>query len=502
MRPKLLALLLCGLGTLVARSSEKPNIVLIYTDDVGYGDIGCYGATRVSTPNIDQLAATGLRFTDAHATDATCTPSRYSLLTGEYAWREKGTGIAPGDAPALIKPGRVTLPSLLQKAGYTTAAIGKWHLGLGEGAPDWNGELKPGPLEIGFDTCFIMPATGDRTPCVFVRDHRVVGFDPKDPIEVSFKHRVGDEPTGREHPELLRMLPSHEHDQTIVNGVSRMGYMSGGKAARWVDEDIADTLTREATSFIEKNRDHPFFLYLATHDIHVPRMPNARFVGRTPMGPRGDVIAELDWIVGQVSGTIARLGLTQNTLIIFTSDNGPVIDDGYQDQAAEKLGDHKPAGPWRGGKYSIFEGGTRVPMIVCWPGHVKSGVTRAMFTQIDLGASFAALTGESLAHEDLPDSIGFLPTLLGLSDTGHSEFVEHAGALGLRSEQWKFVAPSRGPAINRKTHTELGNLPAPQLYDVSVDPGETENLAAAHPDLVARLAARLEAIRAAGRSRP
>lgn len=219
-----------------SKMPQTPHIVLIYADDVGYGDVSCYGAIQLTTPNIDRFATQSLRFTDAHASSATCTPSRYSLLTGEYAWRRKGTEIARGDAPAIIKPDRKTLPSMLKKGGYTTGVVGKWHLGLGpEPAPDWNTEIKPAPEDIGFDYSFLIPATGDRVPCVFVENRRVVGLDPSDPIRVSFKEPILDEPTGKDHPELLKMHPSNGHDQTIINGISRIGYMSGGRSARWVD---------------------------------------------------------------------------------------------------------------------------------------------------------------------------------------------------------------------------------------------------------------------------
>ena len=275
-----------GLATLATshlacnQAVEKPNIIIINADDLGYGDISCYGATNISTPNIDRLAGEGLVFTNAHCTSATSTPSRYSMLTGEYAWRRKDTGIATGDAPALITPGKTTIASVLKNAGYATGVVGKWHLGLGPaGGADWNGEITSGPMDIGFDYNFLIPATGDRVPCVFVENRRVVGLDPNDPIIVSYSEPILTEPTGKDHPELLKMHPSHGHDMTIVNGVSRIGFMSGGKSALWIDEDIADVITGKAVDFIRKNKDNPFFLYFATHDIHVPRVPHPRFAG-------------------------------------------------------------------------------------------------------------------------------------------------------------------------------------------------------------------------------
>jgi arylsulfatase A-like enzyme len=271
-----------ALNPVRSQNADKPNIIVIYADDLGYGDVSCYGATRLKTPNIDRLASKGLRFTNAHCTSATSTPSRYSLLTGEYAWRRPGTGILPGDASAIILPDRYTMPSVLKSAGYTTAAVGKWHLGLGpKGGPDWNGTIKPGPEDIGFDYSFIIPATGDRVPCVFVENGHVAGLDPSDPIKVDYNQKIGDWPTGRENPELLKMHPSHGHDMTIVNGSSRIGFMTGGRSALWTDEDIADTITEKAVRFIERNKDRPFFLYFATHDIHVPRVPHPRFAGKS-----------------------------------------------------------------------------------------------------------------------------------------------------------------------------------------------------------------------------
>lgn len=482
----------------------KPNIVLIYADDVGYGDVGCYGATRVQTPHIDRLAREGLRFTDAHAPAATCTPSRYALLTGQYAWRRPGTRVLPGDAALIIEPGRPTLASVLKQAGYTTAVIGKWHLGLGAGPgrTDWTGLIKPGPLEVGFDYCYLIPATGDRVPCVYVENHRVVGADPHDPIVVSYSEPLTNEPTGKDRPDLLKLRPSHGHDQTIINGISRIGYMSGGRAARWVDEDMADVLTGKAVEFIERHRAKPFFLYFATHDIHVPRVPHPRFVGKTPMGPRGDVIVQLDWCVGQLLQTLDRLGLADRTLVMFSSDNGPVVDDGYQDQARERLGDHRPAGPLRGGKYSAFEGGTRVPFLVRWPGRVKPGVSGALISHVDLLASLAALTGQKLPEGAGPDSVNVLPALLGDSPTGRDHLVQQAGALSLRVGDWKYIEPRRGPRWSQNTGIELGNDPEGQLYNLAEDLGETNNLRRAHPDKAAEMAARLKQIRAGLVSEP
>ena len=483
-------------------ADRPPNILFILADDLGYGDVSAYGATRVQTPHLDRLAREGLRFTDAHATSATCTPSRYSLLTGEYAWRRQGTGVLPGNAPLIIEPGRPTLARMLQQAGYRTGAIGKWHLGLGQRGLDWNGDIAPGPLELGFDTCFLMPATGDRVPCVYVEDHRVVGLDPRDPLRVSFAEYVGEEPTGKQHPELLRLHPSHGHDQTIINGVSRIGYAAGGRAARWVDEEMADAFVRQATNFIARQAGRPFFLYFATHDIHVPRLPHARFAGRSPMGPRGDVILEFDWCVGELLAALDRHGLARNTLVIATSDNGPVVDDGYRDGAREKLGDHRPAGPWRGGKYSIFEGGTRVPFLVRWPGRIVPGTSAALVCQIDLFASLAALTGQSLPPGAAPDSQNLLAAFLGETREGRKTLVEHAGGLALRQGAWKFIPKRPGAAIEPFTNTDTGNHAGLQLYDLANDPGERENLANAQPATVSAMQALLEAEMAKGHQQP
>jgi arylsulfatase A-like enzyme len=502
--PVVIALALGALALFAAplRAATAPNIVLIYADDLGYGDVSCYGATRIRTPNIDRLAAQGLRFTDAHSASATCTPSRYAMMTGEYPWRKKGTGILSGDASLIIEPGRTTMASILKKAGYATGVVGKWHLGLGRDKPDWNGDIKPGPLEIGFDYCFLIPATGDRVPCVYVENHGVYNLDPKDPIEVSYAGPVGSEPTGKNRPDLLKMHPSHGHDMTIVNGISRIGYMTGGKAARWVDEDMADVITDKAVAFIEKNKAKPFFLYFATHDIHVPRVPHPRFAGKSGMGPRGDVILQFDDCVGRVLAALDRLKLAENTLIIVSSDNGPVVDDGYRDDAAEKLGDHKPAGPLRGGKGGIFEGGNRIPFVVRWPARVKPGVSGAVVCQIDFVASFAALAKQTLGEPDAPDSFNVLPALLGESKQGREYLVEHARTTALRRGSLKYIQPGPGARMSTYSGVETGNNADPQLYDLATDIGEKTDIAADRKAETDEMAKTLRKLQNDGRSRP
>lgn len=267
---------------------QKPNIVFINADDLGYGDLSCYGATKINTPNIDKLAKNGLRFTNAHTTSATCTPSRYAMMTGQYPWRKNGTGILPGDAALIIKTNQLTIASLLKKTGYNTGIVGKWHLGLGaQVEKNWNEQIAPGPLEVGFNYAFIFPATADRVPTVFLENHNVIAVDASDPISVNYKEKIGDDPTGKEHPELLKMKSSHGHDQTIVNGIGRIGYMSGGKKARWTDEELSLTFLSKAKSFIQENKEQPFFLYFALTEPHVPRMPATIFKGKSGLGYRG-----------------------------------------------------------------------------------------------------------------------------------------------------------------------------------------------------------------------
>ncbi len=487
--------LVCGCSS-TPKNNTPPNIIIVYIDDLGYGDVGCYGATGVKTPNVDDLAKNGLRFTDAHCEASTCTPSRFSLLTGIYAFRNQAA-VLPGDAPLLIKPGSNTLPALLQAAGYSTAVIGKWHLGLGNGTINWNGLIAPGPNETGFGYSFILPATTDRVPTVYLENGSVYHLDTTDPIQVSYSHLIGDEPTGLDHPEMLKMKADTQHSNTIVNGISRIGFMTGGKAARWVDEDIADVLTQKAKTFISGHAKDPFFLYFAVPDIHVPRAPHSRFAGSTQMGRRGDVITEMDWMTGEIRKEVERLGLAKNTLILFTSDNGPVLDDGYQDGAVEKLGDHKPAGVFRGGKYSAFEGGTRVPAIAYWPGTIGPGVSDVPWSQTDLLASLSTLAGKPLSESRQYDSHDILGVLEGTSKKLPDYLFEEAYTHALRMGDWKYIAPQEKPTPGwlKNKQIETGLLPVPQLYNLKSDPGEQHNVAAEHPEIVQQLKAELNVIR-------
>lgn len=475
------------------RTSNNPNVIFILADDIGYGDLSPYGHATIETPHVAKLSQSGIRFTNAHSVAATSTPSRYSLLTGHYSWRRNDTGVAAGNAAMIIKPEQQTIADLFKQKNYTTGVIGKWHLGLSNetGEQNWNGHITPGPSDIGFDYSYIMAATGDRVPCVWVENEKVVNLDPNDPIEVSYQQPFEGEPLGKTHPELLTKLkpsPNHGHDQAIVNGISRIGYMKGGKTALWEDENIADSITQKAVDFIEKHCNEPFFLYLGTNDIHVPRYPHSRFVGKSGMGARGDALLQFDWTVGEILATLERCNITENTLIILTSDNGPVVDDGYADQAVELLGEHRPWGDFRGGKYSNFEAGTRVPLIVSWPNGIKqNGVNNALFSHIDFFASMASLINATTDKNTAIDSENALPVLLGTDSVGRNYVIESAGVLSVYDGRWKYISPSNRNSYDALTNIELGNDKEVQLYDFSCDIEEKENVASQHPEVVEKM---------------
>jgi len=495
-----------------AAAAEKPNIIVIMADDLGYGDIGCYGAKpkNLKTPHIDKLAANGLRFTSGYCSASTCTPTRFSFLTGKYAFRQSNTGIAPPNGPAIIQPGIETLPTLMKKAGYATAVIGKWHLGLGgPSGPDWNGELKPGPRDIGFDYCYLLPTTNDRVPQVYVENWRVKNLDPNDPLWVGRKKPSPDHPTGITHRSTLKMDWSHGHNSTIHNGISRIGFYTGGHAARFRDEDLADEWVNQSNKWIESNKDNPFFLFFSSHDLHVPRIPHERFRGTSALSYRGDVIVQLDWCVGELVKTLDRLKLSDNTLIVFCSDNGPVGDDGYKDEALEKMADHSPNGPFSGGKYSVLEGGTRTPFITYWPGKIKPGVSDEIVCTIDMAASFAALTGTKLPDDACPDSFNVLGALLGKKGTkGRDHLVQQdngrGGNYGYRVGNWKLQRHDSKRKRNVVVTNKLTNTPAPRfaLFDLSKDVEEKVDVSKKHPKVFNRMKAGLQKIIDNGRSRP
>ena len=498
----LLAIQLVNAGT--------PNIVIIIADDLGPGDLGCYGATKIKTPHMDRLAAEGVRFTQGYAPSSTCTPSRFSLLTGEYAWRRKDrkNSILAGDAPLCIEPGRLTLPAMLRNAGYKTGIVGKWHLGLGDGKTlvDFNGEIKPGPLEVGFDYSYIIPATVDRVPTVWIENHRVVGLDPADPIKVSYLTNIGDEPTGLERPDLLKQKADKQHSNTIINGISRIGYMEGGKAARFKDEELPATVIAKSVDFIERHKDVPFFLEVGLFEPHVPRVVAPPFVGMSECGVRGDVIAQIDWQVGKITAALDRLHLATNTLVILTSDNGAILFDGYYDRSAEDLNGHQPTGGLRGWKYSVFEGGCRVPFIARWPQRIQPRVTHQMFNLVDCHATLASLLGQPAPGAIAPDSIDLSAVLLGTTTNNiRNDTVLHgiSDILALRQGDWKYIPANAkgmttgtGGADASDARFAPARLVEPQLFNLSTDPDEKTNIIKEHPAKAAGLQQRLNDIQA------
>lgn len=491
MKTTLSLLLPLGLLLLPATAAEKtkPNIILILADDVGYGDIGCYGATQVKTPNIDSLAAQGLLCSSGYAAAAVCTPTRFSMLTGKWPWRQDDTGILAGNAPLCIHEGTVTLPEMMQRAGYTTGIVGKWHLGFGRAIADFSKSLNPGPKEVGFDYSFVLPATNDRVPTVFVRGHEVINADPNDPLRVHYQRKIGNEPDGVANADMLtldvRKNPD-PHRGTINEGVSRIGWMTGGKAARWKDQELSDVFAAEAVKFIENHKKKPFFLYFSTHTVHEPQVPAKRFQGSSQCGVYGDVLQELDWSVGEIIKTIDRLDLADNTIIIFSSDNGAGLyqNESYKyEEGGRDPYSHGRNGKLRGGKGDQWEGGTRVPFIVRWPAKIKANATSSEIVSLtDLPATCAAILGQKSPAGYAPDSVNVLPALLGTGKGREFTIAHHyrgSGNLAIRKGPWKLF-PWNGGA---------------QLYNLADDIGETKDVAAQHPEMVKELTDLLELVR-------
>ncbi|MGB0373114.1 MAG: sulfatase family protein [Opitutales bacterium] len=494
------------LAGLSLNAKTSPNVIIIYGDDVGFGDVGAYGSELISTPHLDALAAEGIRFTDGHSSAATCSPSRFAMLTGTHGFR-KGVGILPPNAPLSITPDTYTIADMFKAAGYTTGVIGKWHLGIGSAATktDWNSAVKPGPLEIGFDYSFLLPSTNDRVPTVYLDGHYVVNHDPSDPIFVGRSKKEVDRPgstaypDGKVNPETMTYYAStHGHNHSVINGIGRIGYMSGGKAALWDDETIADVFVDKTRAFIAENKDTPFFLYFASQDIHVPRAPHPRFQGKTSLGYRGDAMVQLDWKVGAIMESLEKHGLTENTMIIFSSDNGPVYDDGYDDGTTVKTSreeidrGHDGSGPYRGGKYQIAEGGTRVPFIVKWPAGIKPGVSDALVCQVDLMASLATLIGQDIPNGAALDSRDIFAALKGNDPIGLPFMATEATARhrGLREGDWKF----NFSLPRKKNKSGQSGYSQGELYNLAEDIGEQNNVFSKYPEIAEKMRSKLIAI--------
>ena len=480
MKYKILSLLICILFSCNNSSDQtKPNIIIIYADDLGYGDVSSYGVGTLETPNIDKIANNGIRFTNGYASSATCSPSRYALMTGIYPWRNKKAKILTG-ANLIIDTLEMTIPKMLKTKGYETGIVGKWHLGLGDSKINYNEKITPGPNEVGFDHSFIMADTQDRVPTVYIENGYVVNLDPNDPIEVNFGNNDYGLPSGKKNPELLSMMWHHGHNSAIVNGVPRIGYMKGGEKAKWSDIDMADKFLDEAKKYIDKVKDSPFFLFYTLQQPHVPRTPHPRFEGSSGMGPRGDVIKEADWCIGELYSHLEKNNLLENTIIIISSDNGPVLNDGYYDDAVEKLGDHTPAGRLRGGKYSLFEAGTRVPFITYWKGKTKPQVSDEIVSQIDFLNSFSSLLGSDIKSRDGVDLSGVFFNNIG---NGRDNLViEAVKRTALRSGNWAMIPPYNGPEKNTNVNIELGNSKEYKLYNLENDLSQKNNLAESNPE--------------------
>ena len=482
-----------------ALSGERPNIIYIMADDMGYGDLGCYGATKIPTPNVDRLAAEGLRFTDAHSSSAVCTPSRYSVLTGRYCWRTRQKrGVGTGLSLPLIDPARMTVASLLRSQGYATAAVGKWHVGLewqlkdeyvrenqcgfdwdkphlmgpndvaDVGIIDYSKPIIGGPTALGFDYFFGIAGSLDMPPYAFIENDRTVG------------------------------IPSEEKQP--YNAQQKKGFMTPG----WKDEEVDTYFAQKATGFIDRHvaehSDQPFFLYLTPSAPHRPCLPPEFMKGRSQAGPRGDMVCMLDWVVGEVLQALDRHDLAGNTLVLLTSDNGarPADVDG-------DLHGHKSCGDLRGYKGDIWEGGHRIPLVARWPLHIPAGaVSDATVSLIDFFDTCAAIVGAETADNVAEDSFSFLPVLLGddaSQVSQRSALIHHSvfGTFAVRREQWKFIAGTGSGGFSEPCHEELGpGMPPGQLYDMVADLQETANLWEQQPEVVEALSAALDRIREQG----
>ncbi|MCB1228478.1 MAG: arylsulfatase [Verrucomicrobiales bacterium] len=475
-------------------------MLFILADDLGYGDLGCYGAEKVETPHIDALARAGRRFTQAYSPCSVCTPSRYNLLTGRYAWRTwVGGSTLWANDPLLIEPERFTLADLFKSQGYATACLGKWHLGFGQPGmegwddvlgPDYNRDLKPGPLELGFDYFWGFPHVS-QYPHFIIENHRVLGLDPKDPVRITPDKRPGFELDYLHRPR---------------SGLAAALGQAGGEKSRYQHEDLATKLTARAVEWLDHApKKQPFFLYLAHRNIHSPLIPAPKFQGTSSIGPYGDFINELDDSVGQVLAALERNGLVDNTLVILSSDNGGVKE--YRPNDHPEVEGHRINGPLRGQKTTVYEGGVRVPLMARWPGHIEAGSVDAtsLVALTDVMATMADFFDAKLPENAAEDSFSFLGALLdGVSSESprrESLVVDSfRETLGIRRGSWKLILGQNGGGANYPLEVDP-TLPAGQLYHLAEDLGEEHNRYTEEPEKVAELTAELQRIRDSGRSR-
>ncbi len=494
-------------GLHAARASTNlPNIVFILADDLGYGDVGCYNSqAKAPTPNLDRLAGQGIRFTDAHSPSTVCTPTRYSLLTGRMAFRTGMRGVFTGvGGPCMIEKQRLTLPQMLREKGYATGGFGKWHIGMTffdkAGKPinrggldavkrvDFSRAIPDAPIHRGFDRFF-------GTVCCPTTDWLYAYVDGD---------RVPVPPTGQ-----LDKGPLPKHPYSRDN---RPGMIAPDFDLEKVDLVFLEKSKRFLEQHVKANTDKPFFLYHSMQTVHLPSFPADPFKGKTEAGPHGDFIFEMDHVVGELTKTLERLGVADNTLVMFSSDNGPETLTTVRMRVDHK---HDPARPWRGMKRDDWEGGHRVPLIVRWPGKVKPGSTTGQMVSLtDIMATCAAVVGAGLPDNAAEDSYNFLPVLLGtqgdrpvrrylLQQTislnlsirrGPWKYLDHKGSGGNNYERNAMLKPY---VLPEKAPTAPG-----QLYNLQTDPGETTNLYFEHPQIVKELKAKLDEYKANGRSRP
>ncbi len=486
-----LTLALASLFTVTPLAGAKPNIVLVLADDMGYGDVRALNPkSGIPTPNLDRLAAGGMTFTDAHSPSAVCTPTRYATLTGRYCWRGRlKRGVLNGYSPPLIEDGRETIGSLLAAEGYHTACIGKWHLGLGfvregggqgEGKFGYTRALTDGPHTRGFAYSFVIPASLDFPPYVYIEDGTVTA--PPDRVQPAAKF-----------PGFLRRGPI---------------------GADFVMEDALDEIVGRAAAYLKAraaDKEKPFFLYLPLTSPHKPVLPHARFRGKTKLGPYGDFVAQTDAAVGVVLDALEANGQDEDTLVIYTSDNGsfmfrqPGGGDHIDDETVQayRPENHTANGVLRGTKADIWEGGHRVPFFARWPARVKPGSScDHTITHTDIFATCAALAGAGLPEGAGEDSFSLLPLLAGEGAAfDRAPVINHStnGTFAIRDGGWKLVLGNGSGGRQAPRGKPFGK--PYQLYDLSADLGETEDLAGTYPDVVERLARRCEALRQAGRSR-